>query len=76
MDVLLVPNQSEKGKYNLISGCFNKISKRFICVNVTKVDIGEVGNAAENCSKGHHLLYEYLFAYREKVIITFIEVKA
>ena len=27
-----VPNQSENGKYNLISGWFNKISKRFLCV--------------------------------------------
>ena len=27
-----VPNQSENGKYNLISVWFNKISKRFFCV--------------------------------------------
>ena len=31
-DVRLVPNQSENGKYNLISVWFNKISRRFICV--------------------------------------------
>ena len=28
----MVPNQSENGKYNLISGRFNKISKIFLCV--------------------------------------------
>ena len=33
-DVRLDPNQSEFGKYNLISGCFNKISKRFLCVYI------------------------------------------
>ena len=33
-DVRLVPNPSEKGKYSLISGWFNKILKRFICVRV------------------------------------------
>ena len=27
-DVRLVPNKSENGKYNLISGCFNKISRK------------------------------------------------
>ena len=31
-DVRLVPNQSENGIYNLNSGSFNKISKRFLCV--------------------------------------------
>ena len=31
-DVRLVPNQSENGNYNLISGWFNKISKTFFCV--------------------------------------------
>ena len=31
-NVRLTPNQSENGKYNLISGWFNKISKRFLCV--------------------------------------------
>ena len=30
--VRFVSNQSENGKYNLISGWFNKISKRFLCV--------------------------------------------
>ena len=30
--IRLIPNQSEKGKYNLISVWFNKISKRFLCV--------------------------------------------
>ena len=30
--VRLDPNQSENGNYNLISGWFNKISKRFLCV--------------------------------------------
>ena len=29
--VRLVPNQSENGKYNLISGWCNKISKSFLC---------------------------------------------
>ena len=32
-DVRLDPNQSENGKYNLISLWFNKISKRFVCVH-------------------------------------------
>ena len=31
-DVRLDPNQSENGKYNLISGWFNKIWKIFLCV--------------------------------------------
>ena len=31
-EVRLDPNQSGNGKYNLISGWFNKISKRFLCV--------------------------------------------
>jgi len=31
-DIRLVPNQSENGKYNLISGWFNKISKIFLRV--------------------------------------------
>ena len=31
-DVRLVSNQSENGKYNQISGCFNKIWKRFLRV--------------------------------------------
>ena len=31
-NVRLIPNQSENGKYNLISGWFNKTSKRFRCV--------------------------------------------
>ena len=31
-DVRLNPNQSENGKYNLISGWFNQIHKRFLCV--------------------------------------------
>ena len=31
-DVRLDPNQSKNGKYNLISGWFNKISKIFLCV--------------------------------------------
>ena len=30
-DVILVPNQSANGKYNLISGWLNKISKIFLC---------------------------------------------
>ena len=34
--VHLVPNQSENGKHNLISGWFNEISKRFLCVKVDK----------------------------------------
>ena len=32
-DDRLVPNQSENGKYNLISVLFNKIQKRFLCVH-------------------------------------------
>ena len=31
-EVRLVPNQSRKGKYNLISVWFDKISKIFLCV--------------------------------------------
>ena len=34
MDVRLVPNQSEHGKYNFISSWFDKIWKRFLCVQV------------------------------------------
>ena len=37
MDILLVPNQSETGKYNMISVCFNKVSKRFICVYIERL---------------------------------------
>ena len=37
-DVRLVTNQSENGKYNLISGWFNKISKRFLCVQIWAPD--------------------------------------
>ena len=33
-DVRLDPNQSENGKYNLISGWFNKIKKLFLYVYV------------------------------------------
>ena len=33
-DVRLDPNQSENGKYNLISVRVNKISKIFLCVNI------------------------------------------
>ena len=33
-DVRLVPNQSVHGKYSLISGWFNKFSKRFLCVYI------------------------------------------
>ena len=36
-DVHLVPNQSENSKYNLISGWFNKISNRFLCVQARTV---------------------------------------
>ena len=32
--VRLVPNQSENGKYNLISGWFDKIPKRLPCVHI------------------------------------------
>ena len=35
-DVRLVPNQSRSGKYNLISGRFNNISKIFLCVCIPK----------------------------------------
>ena len=31
-DIRLDPNQSEKGEYNLISGWFDEISKKFLCV--------------------------------------------
>ena len=31
-EVRLDPNQSENGEYNLISGWFNKIQKRFLCL--------------------------------------------
>ena len=37
-DVRLVPNQSKNGKYNLISGWFNKISKRFLGVYIHLYD--------------------------------------
>ena len=35
-DASLVLNQSVHGKHNLISGRFNKISKRFICVHLAR----------------------------------------
>ena len=38
-DVRLVQNQSENGKYNLISGRFNKISKRFLWIYKTKFGV-------------------------------------
>ena len=31
-DIRFDKNQSQNGKFNLISGWFNKISKRFLCV--------------------------------------------
>ena len=34
MVVRLVPNRLKNGQYNLISVCFNKISKRFPCVRM------------------------------------------
>ena len=37
-DVRLVPNQSEKSKYNLISVLYNKISKIFLCVTDSDLD--------------------------------------
>ena len=36
--VRLVPNQSVNGKYNLISGWSNKISKIFLCVQIHACD--------------------------------------
>ena len=44
MDVSLVPNQPEIGKYNLIWGWFDKISKRFLCVCVP--------SNCKNCAAG------------------------
>ena len=39
----LDPNQSENGKYKLISGWFNKILKRFLCVEqLRKPDVGTI----------------------------------
>ena len=35
-DVRLVLNQPKNGKYNLISGWFNKIPKKFLCVCTTE----------------------------------------
>ena len=37
-DARLVPNQSENGKYNLISGWFNKIPKSFLCVYIPRIE--------------------------------------
>ena len=34
-DVRLFQNQSENGKYNLISGWFNKVQEWFLCVGLT-----------------------------------------
>ena len=39
MEVRLVLNQSENGKYNLISVWFNKISKKFLCASREKIHI-------------------------------------
>ena len=38
----LDPNQSENGKYNLISGWFNKISKIFLCVYRDSIQTGMI----------------------------------
>ena len=38
-DIHLVQNQSESGKYNLISGWYKKISKRFLCVRLGANDV-------------------------------------
>ena len=40
-----MPNQPENGKYNLISVCFNKISKMFLCVHV--LNAGKTNNHAD-----------------------------
>ena len=41
-DIRLVPNQSENGKYNLISGWINKISKRFLCVGTKRRSVAQL----------------------------------
>ena len=41
-DVRLEPNRSEYGKYYLISGWFNKISKRFVCVQLLDRQTGVI----------------------------------
>ena len=52
-DVHLVPNQSENGKYNLISGSFNKISKDFsVCM------IGRVFQVRSEACEGSDLTVE------------------
>ena len=44
--VRLVWNQLENGKYNLTSGWFNNISKRFLCVWWIGCEVSEIGGCA------------------------------
>ena len=48
-DVCLVPNQTENIKYNLFSGWFDKISKRFLCVNTCSLLSIESGDWMLRC---------------------------
>ena len=50
-DVLLVPNQLENGKYNLIWVWFNKISKIFLCVLLCSEFVREPGVSRHHGSK-------------------------
>ena len=52
-DVRLVQNHSENGKYNLISGWFNKTSKRFLCV-YTRKDLSTIIHRPIWQEKGIH----------------------
>ena len=63
-DVSLVPNQSENGKYNLISVRFNKISKGFLCVRLVIVFV------AVQCN------YSNVFLSPEVIVVAIIILRA
>ena len=59
--VCLDLNQSENGKYNLILGWFNKISKRFLCVHWEKfwLQNNAIKLAVPIASKWEHFYKRY-----------------
>ena len=58
MDARLDPNQSENGKYNLISGWFDKISKTFLCVE-------RVGNFSMSVKPISSCAGDLIFCYKK-----------
>ena len=59
-DVQLVPNQSENSKYNLISGWFNKTSKRFFCVYLSGI--------AHSLSVPLKIIYKWCYIFVRYII--------